>query len=231
MDGWLRAEFDLPDTGIACSYAGGADPYAFAWGGAEPPAPQPATPDAGAPDRMDAIPERHIGELAVTGIEFLASFLRTGRLHGIGIGSTLGEVDRAIRHRFVDVVAEEGESLRRDYGFVEFYFNPGDEWVMSGGSIELHRLASGWDMAKEWARTMGVEFPRHVAWEDVRDELARVPGAPEPKVSDQGGFLEYRAEASDVSVIVVDDEEEERGYHAGHGDVWSVSLWAPVRAK
>ncbi|MFB7257587.1 hypothetical protein [Streptomyces nojiriensis] len=41
MDGWLRAEFDLPDTGIACSYTGGADPYAFAWAGAEPPLRSP----------------------------------------------------------------------------------------------------------------------------------------------------------------------------------------------
>ncbi|MFE9477011.1 hypothetical protein ACFYNM_00230 [Streptomyces spororaveus] len=167
----------------------------------------------------------------MTGIEFLASFLRTGRLYGIGIGSTLGEVDRAVRHRFVDVVDEEGASLRRDYGFVEFYFNPGDEWVMSGCSIELHRLASGRAMAKEWARTMKVEFPRYVAWEAVREELARVPGAPELRVGDQGGFLEHRAEATGVSVIVVDDEEEGRGRHAGHGDVWSVSLWASVRAK
>ncbi|PWK74809.1 hypothetical protein BCL76_101543 [Streptomyces sp. CG 926] len=166
----------------------------------------------------------------MTGIEFLASFLRTGRLHGIGIGSTLAEVDRAFRHRFVDVVDEAGKSLRRDYGFVEFYFNPGDEWVMSGCSVELHRLASGPDMAEGWARTMGVEFPRYVAWEAVREELARVPGAPELTVADQGGFLEYRAAAAHVSVIVVDDEEEERGYHAGHGDVWSVSLWAPVQA-
>lgn len=167
----------------------------------------------------------------MTGIEFLASFIAAGRLHGIGIGSTLDEVDRAIAHRFVDVVDEGGASLRRDYGFVEFYFNPGEEWVMSGGSIELHRLASGNDMAEEWARTTGVEFPRYVAWEDVRDALTRVPGAPEFKVTDQGGFLEYRAAASTVSAIVVDDDEEERGYHAGHGDVWSVSLWAPVRAR
>ncbi|WP_030765267.1 MULTISPECIES: hypothetical protein [unclassified Streptomyces] len=165
----------------------------------------------------------------MNGIAFLASFLRTGRLHGIGIGSTLGEVDRAVRHRFVDVVDEQGESLRRDHGFVEFYFNPGEEWVMSGGSIELHRLASGRHMAKEWVRTMGVEFPRHVAWADVREELGRIPGAPELTVTDQGGFLEYRAAASGVSVIVVDDEEEERGYQAGHGDVWSVSLWGPSR--
>ncbi|MER6447559.1 hypothetical protein [Streptomyces venezuelae] len=95
----------------------------------------------------------------MTGIELLASFIRTGRLHGIGIGSTLGEADRA------------------------------------------------------------------------RQELGRISGAPELTVGDQGGFLEYRAAASGVSVIVVDDEEEERGYRVGHGDVWSVSLWAPVRAR
>lgn len=168
-----------------------------------------------------------------TGIEFLASFVRTGRLHGIGIGSTLDEVGRAVRHRFVDVVDEGGESLRRDHGFVELYFNPvpGGGWVMSGGSVELHRLAPGHGAAQEWARTTGVGFPRHVAWETLRAELARVPGAPELTVGDQGGFLEHRAAASGVSVIVVDDEEEERGCHPGHGDVWSVSLWGPVPAR
>uniref|UniRef100_A0AAU2JY72 Uncharacterized protein n=1 Tax=Streptomyces sp. NBC_00049 TaxID=2903617 RepID=A0AAU2JY72_9ACTN len=168
----------------------------------------------------------------MTGLAFLASFITSGRLHGIGIGSTLGEVDRAIGHRFVDVVDEDGRSLRRDHGFVEFSFNPGDEWVMSGGSIELHRLASGPGMAKEWAESTGVEFPRYVAWEDVRDALARLPGAaPEFTVAEQGGFLEYRAAASGVSVIVVDDDEEERGRQVGHGDVWSVSLWVPVRVN
>ncbi|WP_405832693.1 MULTISPECIES: hypothetical protein [unclassified Streptomyces] len=167
----------------------------------------------------------------MTGIEFLASLLRTGRLHGIGIGSTFGEVDRAIHHRFADVIGEGGQSVHRDYGFVEFCFSPGGEWAVSGWSLELHRLASGHEAAKEWARTTGVEFPRHIAWKDVRDELARVPGAPELTVTDQGGFLAYRAAASGVSVIVVDDEEEERGYHAGHGDVWSVSLRAPVRTR
>ncbi|MFJ6370809.1 hypothetical protein ACIQK5_21865 [Streptomyces virginiae] len=54
---------------------------------------------------------------------------------------------------------------------------------------------------------------------------------PELTVGDQDDFLEYRAAASNVSVIVVDDEEEERGYHPGHGDVWSVGLWAPERAR
>ncbi|MFE2524472.1 hypothetical protein ACFXEL_09585 [Streptomyces sp. NPDC059382] len=41
MDGWLRAEFDLPDIGIGCRYSGEADPYAFSWGGAKAPLPRP----------------------------------------------------------------------------------------------------------------------------------------------------------------------------------------------
>ncbi|MFJ3203006.1 hypothetical protein [Streptomyces sp. NPDC086989] len=167
----------------------------------------------------------------MTGLEFLASFIKTGRLHhGIGIGSTLGEADRVLQHRCVDVVGEDGLSLRRDYGFVELYFNPGEEWVMSGGSIELHRLANAPESAAPWAAGTGVEFTRYTAWADVREALSEVPPAPEFTVTDQGGFVEYRAEASCVSVLVVDDEDDERGYHAGHGDVWSISLWAPVRA-
>ncbi|WP_329312438.1 hypothetical protein OG723_02760 [Streptomyces sp. NBC_01278] len=167
----------------------------------------------------------------MTGIESLSSFITTGRLHGIGIGSTLGEVDRALRHRCVDVVDEGGASLRRDYGFVELYFNPGEEWVMSGGSIELHRLAHAPELATRWSESTGVEFARYTAWADVREALSSVPSAPEFTVTDQGGFRDYRAERSCVSVLVVDDDEEERGYRVGHGDVWSVSLWAPVRVN
>ncbi|MFJ7260458.1 hypothetical protein ACIQV2_09860 [Streptomyces globosus] len=161
----------------------------------------------------------------MTGTAFLASLIATGRLHGIGIGSTLAEVDRALPHRRVDVVGEDGASLRRDYGFVEVYFNPGDEWVASGGSFELHRLADAPGQAARWAAGTGVAFTRYTAWADVRAALSRIPQTPALTLTDQGGFREYRAEASGVSVLVVDDAEEERGAHAGHGDVWSVSLW------
>ncbi|MET9887420.1 hypothetical protein ABZZ20_30640 [Streptomyces sp. NPDC006430] len=167
----------------------------------------------------------------MNGIGFLASFITTGRLHGIGIGSNLGEVDQALHHRYVDVVGEGEASLRRDYGFVELYFNPGSEWVMSGGSIELHRLANAPELAARWGESTGVEFAQYTAWADVREALSGVPSGPEFTVTDQCGFLDYRAETSCVSVLVVDDEEEERGYHVGHGDVWSVSLWAPIRAN
>ncbi|MFE7597487.1 hypothetical protein [Streptomyces sp. NPDC057494] len=168
----------------------------------------------------------------MNGVEFLASFLTTGELHGLRIGATLEEVDRTLRHRFVDVVGEGGEWLRRDYGLVEFAFNPepGPEWVMATATIQLHRLASDEDLARAWARSMGVEFPRYTSWEELRDELSRAQGVPELKITDQGGFLQYRAAFSNVSVLVVDAEDEERGYRVGNGDVWSLDLWAPFRA-
>ncbi|MFJ5938697.1 hypothetical protein [Streptomyces sp. NPDC093071] len=75
----------------------------------------------------------------MTGVEFLASFLTTGELYGLRVGSTLTEVDRALRHPFVDVVGEEGAWLRRDYGLVEFAFNPGTgpgaEWVAATATV------------------------------------------------------------------------------------------------
>ncbi|MFF4230983.1 hypothetical protein [Streptomyces sp. NPDC001820] len=159
----------------------------------------------------------------MTAIQLIASFVATGRLHGVGIGSTLSEVDQAIRSDFIDVVDESGLSLRRDYGFVEFYFNPGPEWVMSGGSIELHRLASGYERAEKWRQNMNVHYPQYLTWKELREELSRIPDLPPLTVKDQGGFLEYRAAATKVSVIVNDDHEE-RDDWVGHGDVWSVSL-------
>ncbi len=167
----------------------------------------------------------------MTSVEFLASFITTGELQGLRIGSTLDEVDRAFRHPFVDVVGDEGEWLRRDYGLVEFAFNPGPEWVMATASVQLHRLASDDGLARAWAQSMGVEFPLYTSWEEVRDALSRTGGVPELKVTDQGGFLQYRAASSNVSILVVDGEDEERGYRVGNGDVWSLELWAPFRAS
>ncbi|MFI1397566.1 hypothetical protein [Streptomyces sp. NPDC020681] len=161
-------------------------------------------------------------------IPFLVSFITTGRLHGLGIGSTLTQVDEAIHCTFFDDSGDEGLYLRRDYGFVEFSFNPGREWVMTGASIELHRLVSGHEMAEKWRERMNVDFPSHLSWDDLHDALSRDPWFPHLTVKDQGGFLEYRAAATDVSVIVNDDDGE-HGWPR-QGDVWSVSLWSAERA-
>ncbi|MEJ8657937.1 hypothetical protein [Streptomyces sp. MS1.AVA.4] len=153
-------------------------------------------------------------------LQLIASFVSSGRLHGVGIGSTLTQVDLAIRSDFIDIIDDEGISLRRDYGFVEFYFNPGADWVMTGGSLELHKLAGNRSLAGRWHKNMKVEFPQYVTWNDLSRELS---GLEDPKVTDQGDFMEYHFPSTKVSVLVSNDHEE-RDEWVGHGDVWSVSL-------
>ena len=94
---------------------------------------------------------------------------------------------------------------------------------MSGGALELHRLASGYERAEKWRQDMQVDFPQYLTWDDLREEFSRTPDSPTLAVTDQGDFLEYRAAATKVSVIVNNDHEE-RDSWVGHGDVWSVSL-------
>ncbi|MFG2672150.1 hypothetical protein [Streptomyces sp. NPDC048445] len=81
--------------------------------------------------------------------------------------STLVDVERGIDSVFVDVVDAGGDSMRREYGFIEFYFNSGQDWTISGGAIELHRLAVLHDLALRWRNAMHDEFPRYLAWEEL----------------------------------------------------------------
>lgn len=153
-------------------------------------------------------------------LQVIASFISSGRLHGVGIGSTLTQVDQAIQSDFIDVADGDGLSLRRDYGFVEFYFNPGPDWVVTGGSLELHRLAGNRGLAARWRKDMNVEFPQYVTWDELNEELSHLA---QPMVTDQGDFMEFRFPSTKVSVLVSNDHEE-RDEWVGHGDVWSVSL-------
>lgn len=161
--------------------------------------------------------------MAVSAAKLIASFIATGRLYGIGIGSTLMNLQQKINCDFVDVVDEDGDSMRRDYGFIEFYLNSGQDWCVSGGAIELHRLAARSNMANRWHAAMRDEFPQYLTWDELCDEFSKLPNPPALQVIDQGDFLEYRASATKVSVLVSNDHEE-RDESLGHGDVWSVSL-------
>ncbi|MEU9624159.1 hypothetical protein [Streptomyces sp. NPDC048155] len=155
--------------------------------------------------------------------ELIASFIASGRLYGVGIGSTLMELQQAINCDFVDVVDEGGDSMRRDYGFIEFYLNSGQSWSVSGGAIELHRLATRSDMVDRWRTAMRDEFPQYITWDELFGEFSKLPNPPALQHIDQGDFQEYRASATKVSVLVNNDHEE-RDEWLGHGDVWSVSL-------
>ncbi|MER6606473.1 hypothetical protein ABT282_11340 [Streptomyces sp. NPDC000927] len=159
----------------------------------------------------------------MSAVELIASFVATGRLYGVGVGSTLEELQQRIKFDFVDVLDEDGDSMRRDYGFIEFYLNSGQNWTVSGGSIEMHRLVVHEELIEQWCAVMGEEFPKFLGWDELRTEISRLPDAPTFRLIDQGDFLEYRAPMAKVSVLVNNDHEE-RGDWLGHGDVWSISL-------
>ncbi|MFF3245473.1 hypothetical protein ACFYWY_17475 [Streptomyces sp. NPDC002870] len=164
----------------------------------------------------------------MNGIEFIATAVATGQIHGVGIGSPLRTVDRAISFDFLDVLSEEGFDLRRDYGPVEIYFTGGpgarrDEWTLTGWSIDLHRLCHRPELTEGWREAMDVEFPAYTSWAELREALSRIPGAPVLEGEDHGEFHTLRAAETKVSVFVVDSPDDERDYWPGHGDVWSVS--------
>ncbi|WP_405899056.1 hypothetical protein OG242_17480 [Streptomyces sp. NBC_00727] len=159
----------------------------------------------------------------MSALERIVSFIATGRIYGIGVGSTPSDMQRAVDFDFVDIVDEDGDSMRRDYGFIEFYLNLDQEWRVSGGSVELHRLAGRADMAERWSAKMQDRFPRYLTWDELRSAYSSLPGAPALRSIDQGDFQEYRATETKVSVLVSSDGEE-RDEWLGHGDVWSVSL-------
>jgi hypothetical protein len=158
----------------------------------------------------------------VTGTEFVADLMRTGLLHGIGVGTSVGEVDRVLRVEFVDD-ADGDNWLRRDYGLVELNFTGGPDWVVTGGGLALHRLPALPEIGEEWARDMGVTFPAFIRWADVVEALSEFGDAPELESSVQGEFRAYRAAATRVTAVVVDNEDE-RDDWPGHGDLWAVNV-------
>ncbi|MFJ6946669.1 hypothetical protein ACISU4_18795 [Streptomyces wuyuanensis] len=169
-----------------------------------------------------------VGTAAAT---FLVRLVTTGRLCGVGPGSSLGGAGAAVRGPFVDDVDTSGQCLRRDHGFVEFSFNPeGAGWVMSGMTLQLHRLAGNPGLARRFRDAVGVALPRTVPWPDLRASLSAERAAESPAVVDQGGFIEHRYRGPDVhaSVLVNDDDHPPA---LRRGDVWSVDVWAARKTQ
>nr|WSX49380.1 hypothetical protein OG409_10700 [Streptomyces sp. NBC_00974] len=159
----------------------------------------------------------------MTGPEFIAAFLAAGSLRGLRTGSAVAQADLALP---VDFIEEDGPGgmLRRDYGLIELYFSGEPDRVLTGGSLELHRLPGDPVLAAEWSSATGVDFAPYTAWSEVEGALAAAGlavGALE--CTTQGDYLEYRNPDTKVSVLVVDGEDE-RDDWPGHGDLWSVSL-------
>jgi hypothetical protein len=134
-------------------------------------------------------------------------------------------VDQVIKFSFFDDVTDQGLDFRRDYGFVEIYFTGGPgAWVVTGWSLDLHRLCNNPGLVEEWRAATNVEFLPYTAWTELSEALHRIPGSPAIECAEHGDYLQYRVPETKVSVFVMGDPDDERDTWPGHGDVWSVSM-------
>ncbi|MEV8531988.1 hypothetical protein [Streptomyces sp. NPDC051211] len=69
---------------------------------------------------------------------------------------------------FVEVEDVPGRALRRDYGLLELYFSADGRagWALTGGMLQVHRLAGEPELAAGWRRAVGADFAPSTAWVD-----------------------------------------------------------------
>lgn len=155
----------------------------------------------------------------MTGITLIAEFIKTGRLLGLSAGSSLQETEARMIFDHVD--DGDGKTwMRRDYGLIEFNLS-GPPWEVKNASIEIHRLASTPSLLQEWNATMTDKFEKYSTWSSLKREISG--NDLQVKATRQGEFMQHLFVGTNVSVIVVANNEE-RDEWPGDGDIWSVHL-------
>jgi hypothetical protein len=157
------------------------------------------------------------------GLRLCASLLAEGRVLGVGLGTSAPEIDEAFRSEYVEELVKGRLDARRDYGLIELSLTKKSEWVLTGATLQLHRLPGSPDLLREFHRDSGYAFQPYTAWRELKEcFLSTTPGVALQCVQ-RGDFLEYRNPGVKVSVLVVDDGTE-RSEWPGHGEVWSIVL-------
>ncbi|AGS69417.1 hypothetical protein [Streptomyces collinus] len=159
----------------------------------------------------------------MTGLKLCATLLATGRIFGVGIDSSVSEVDQALRGEYIEELGDSGVDARRDYGWIEISLTKREQWVLVGATLELHRLSENADLIRDVLSESGVAFEGYTPWLELKEQF--LSSAPDSSLqcTQQGDYMEYRNPDVKVSVFVVNDDTE-RDEWPGHGDVWSIAL-------
>ncbi|WP_159050455.1 hypothetical protein [Streptomyces cellostaticus] len=98
-----------------------------------------------------------------------------------------------------------------------------NQWVLTGVTLELHRLPGNRDLLREIPADSGVSFEEYMPWLELKEKFLSSMSDSSLQRVVQGDFLEYRNADAKVSAFVVDDDSE-RDEWPGQGDVWSIAL-------
>ncbi|WP_317443220.1 hypothetical protein [Streptomyces collinus] len=159
----------------------------------------------------------------MTGLQLCATLMATGRIFGVGIDSSVSEVDQALRGEYVEELSDGGVDARRDYGWIEISLTKREQWVLVGATLELHRLSGNADLIRDVLSESGVAFEGYTSWLELKEQFLSSAGDSSLQCMQQGDYMEYRNPDVKVSVFVVNDETE-RDEWPGQGDVWSIAL-------
>jgi hypothetical protein len=162
----------------------------------------------------------------VTELAFYATALTTGTVLGLGIGSGADEVERILGSDFLDDPGRD--TLRRDYGLVEFGFERDHGWTCRVISIQVHRLACHEEDAVPAAlREKYGSFAAYLPYENLAPALAAqgYTTHTDREEDPHAGFRVLQVDQTGTEIVVVGGKEAERtGDRPGYGDVWSISL-------
>jgi hypothetical protein len=163
----------------------------------------------------------------VTDLDFYAEAILSGRVLGLGPGSTVGEVERTLGKDFVDDARNQW--MRRDYGLIEFHFNRTDrEWVCFGVSIQVHRLADAGEIVPPVLGDRYGAFSGTVGFSQLVDRIK--DEAPDREVECKkafGEFGEFRVDGTDSYIHAVRTQVSTNA-ESDFGNLWSIELRSGV---
>ncbi|WP_329566428.1 hypothetical protein [Kitasatospora sp. NBC_01266] len=156
---------------------------------------------------------------------FLAEAIATGTIVGIRLGSSLRDVDQALRIPFAEEVDETGTGyLRRDYGLIELSFGSHPDWACNSILIEVHRLAQQQDLIDEWRAAHNIALARYTTWGSVQKILSEHYRLADMKIVAQGDTVAFRSSDPRFSVTVMSPGGS-RGDWPGGGDIVSIDIF------
>ncbi len=130
----------------------------------------------------------------VTDLEFYVDAVLSGGPLDLGAGAEPDRIESVLGSAFID--ARQPNSLRRDYGLLEFFFTrDGDGWLAQGVSIQVHRLvhAPAEELVPLPLRTSYGAFSPFLTFEALQAALAERIGEPDFLVAHEfPGSLAYQ---------------------------------------
>lgn len=157
-------------------------------------------------------------------IDFLVEATMEGRVLSLDVNSTPEAVEKVLGTGFIDDVDNKKRHMRRDYGLVEFYFQPKDGgWKCNHISIQVHRLVHGDKNTVPSVLTEKYgDFPAEIPFADIVQRLAE--SHPDVSVQSETSDGDYKHVALSQAKADITVWQGQDGKPPAPGSIWSITI-------